>query len=340
MLLEKPGGDFALAEMPKPAPAPGQALIRVHACGVCRTDLHVVDGDLRDGRYPIVPGHQIVGTVEAVNGVETLEPGMRVGVPWLAYTCGTCAYCRNDAENLCDAAEFTGYQRHGGFAEYTVADARYCFGLPAGFSDRDAAPLLCAGLIGFRALAKAGEARRLGFYGFGNAAHILTQVAAWQGREVFAFTRDGDRGGQAFALSLGAVWAGGTSERPDTELDAAIVFAPAGALVPLALKHLRKGGVLVCAGIHMSDIPTFPYADLWGERSIVSVANLTRRDGEEFLAIVGQAGVRTEVSAYPLEETARALDDVRAGRVTGAAVVEAPAAGKRGQRAGVTGRPA
>ena len=217
------------------------------------------------------------------------------------------------------------------------------FGLPAGFSDRDAAPLLCAGLIGFRALAKAGEARRLGFYGFGNAAHILTQVAAWQGREVFAFTRDGDRGGQAFALSLGAVWAGGTSERPDTELDAAIVFAPAGALVPLALKHLRKGGVLVCAGIHMSDIPTFPYADLWGERSIVSVANLTRRDGEEFLAIVGQAGVRTEVSAYPLEETARALDDVRAGRVTGAAVVEAPAAGKtwsegrRDRTPGVTG---
>ena len=322
MLLEKPGGSFAAAEMPKPVPAAGEALIRVHACGVCRTDLHVVDGDIRDGRYPIVPGHQIVGTVEGVNGVETLEPGMRVGVPWLGYTCGACSYCRNATENLCDAAEFTGYQRHGGYAEYTVADARYCFALPEGFSDLDAAPLLCAGLIGYRALGKAGDARRLGFYGFGNAAHILTQVAAWQGREVFAFTRDGDAGGQAFARSLGAVWAGGSSEWPETELDAAIIFAPVGALVPVALKHLRKGGVVVCAGIHMSDIPAFPYVDLWGERSIVSVANLTRRDGEEFLAVAGKAGVRTEVSRFPLESTSAALNELRAGRITGAAVVE------------------
>lgn len=322
MLLEAPGGRFALADLPRPAPAPGQVLMHVHACGVCRTDLHVVDGDIRDGRYPIVPGHQIVGTVEAVNDVRTLAPGMRVGVPWLAYTCGACTYCRNDTENLCDAAEFTGYQRHGGYAEYTVADARYCFGLPAAFSDLDAAPLLCAGLIGYRALGKAGEARRIGFYGFGNAAHILIQVAAWQGREVYAFTRDGDNDGQAFAKRLGAVWAGGSSERPDTELDAAIIFAPAGTLVPVALRRVRKGGTVVCAGIHMSNIPEFPYADLWGERSIVSVANLTRRDGEEFLAVAGKAGVTTEVSTYPLEETVRALDDLRAGRIKGAAVVE------------------
>ena len=322
MLLEAPGGRFALADLPRPAPAPGQVLIHVHACGVCRTDLHVVDGDIRDGRYPIVPGHQIVGTVEAVNDVRTLAPGMRVGVPWLAYTCGACTYCRNDTENLCDAAEFTGYQRHGGYAEYTVADARYCFGLPAAFSDLDAAPLLCAGLIGYRALCKAGEARRIGFYGFGNAAHILIQVAAWQGREVYAFTRDGDNDGQAFAKRLGAVWAGGSSERPDTELDAAIIFAPVGTLVPVALRRVRKGGTVVCAGIHMSNIPEFPYADLWGERSIVSVANLTRRDGEEFLALAGEAGVTTEVSTYPLEETVRALHDLRAGRIKGAAVVE------------------
>ena len=322
MLLEAPGGRFALADLPQPAPAAGQVLMRVHACGVCRTDLHVVDGDIRAGRYPIVPGHQIVGTVEAVNDVRTLAPGMRVGVPWLAYTCGACTYCRNDTENLCDAAEFTGYQRHGGYAEYTVADARYCFGLPAAFSDLDAAPLLCAGLIGYRALCKAGEARRIGFYGFGNAAHILIQVAAWQGREVYAFTRDGDNDGQAFAKRLGAVWAGGSSERPDTELDAAIIFAPVGMLVPVALRRVRKGGTVVCAGIHMSNIPEFPYADLWGERSIVSVANLTRRDGEEFLAVAGKAGVTTEVSIYPLEETVRALDDLRAGRINGAAVVE------------------
>ena len=322
MLLEAPGGAFALAELPRPVPAPGQALIRVHACGVCRTDLHVVEGDIRDGRYPIVPGHQIVGTVEAVNAVRTLKPGMRVGVPWLAHTCGACSYCRNDAENLCDAAEFTGYQRHGGYAEYTVADARYCFGLPARFSDIDVAPLLCAGLIGFRALSKAGAARRIGFYGFGNAAHILTQVAVWQGREIFAFTRDGDHDGQTFARQLGAVWAGGTGERPPSELDAAIIFAPVGALVPVALGRVRKGGVVVCAGIHMSNIPEFPYADLWGERAIVSVANLTRRDGEEFLAVAGKAGVTTAVRTYPLEQTAQALWDLRAGRINGAAVIE------------------
>ncbi len=326
MLLRKPGGDFALADLPHPAPAPGQALIRVHVCGVCRTDLHVVDGDIRDGRYPVVPGHQIVGTVEAVNQA-ALQPGMRVGVPWLGYTCGACAHCRNDAENLCDAAEFTGYQRPGGYAEYTVADARYCFALPARFSDRQAAPLLCAGLIGFRALRKAGEAKRIGFYGFGNAAHILTQVALWQGREVYAFTRDDDQQSQAFARHLGAVWAGGASQRPDVALDAAIIFAPVGALVPAALRLVRKGGVVVCAGIHMSNIPEFAYADLWGERSIVSVANLTRRDGEEFLAVADQAGLTTEVSSYRLDETPQALEDLRAGRINGAAVVEIGAGG-------------
>ena len=322
MLLERPGGGFGLAELPKPAPAPGQALIRVQACGVCRTDLHVLDGDLREGRYPIVPGHQVVGVVEAVNGAPGLLPGDRVGVPWLAYSCGGCEYCCAGAENLCDAAEFTGYHRHGGYADYMVADVRYCFELPANFSDLAAAPLLCAGLIGYRALRKAGEARRIGFFGFGNAAHILTQVAVWQGREVHAFTRDGDGSGQAFARQLGAAWAGGVSDAPGPLLDAAIVFAPVGALVPIALRAVRKGGVVVCAGIHMSNIPEFPYADLWGERSIVSVANLTRRDGEEFLAVAGQAGVATEVSAYPLEETAQALDDLRNGRLKGAAVVE------------------
>ena len=331
MLLDSPGGRFALENLKCPAPAPGEVLIRVEACGVCRTDLHIVDGDIRDGRYPIVPGHQIVGVVEAANGVDGadeadgvngLKLGARVGVPWLGRTCGACSYCQDGAENLCDAAEFTGYQRPGGFAEYTVADARYCFPLPAKWPPVETAPLLCAGLIGFRALRMTGTAQRIGFFGFGNAAHILIQIALWQGREIFAFTRDGDDRGQAFARQLGAAWAGGVGERPSAELDAAIVFAPVGSLVPLALRRVRKGGKVVCAGIHMSNIPEFPYADLWGERSVASVANLTRSDGEEFLEIAEKVGIITDVAIYSLKDTPKALDDLRTGRLDGAAVVE------------------
>jgi propanol-preferring alcohol dehydrogenase len=281
----------------------------------------VVDGDITDGRYPVIPGHQIVGTVvTTAPGVE-LQAGERVGVPWLGYTCGHCAFCAAGRENLCDEAEFTGYQRPGGFADYVTADARFCFPLPEGYPDEQAAPLLCAGLIGFRALGMAGDGNRLGFYGFGNAAHILTQIAVWQGREVYAFTQDGDIEGQAFARSLGASWAGGSSDQPPRELDAAIIFAPVGALVPEALKRIRKGGTVVCAGIHMSDIPSFPYADLWGERTICSVANLTREDGRRLLALAPEVPVRTEVSLYPLARTGDALDDLRAGRIQGAAVI-------------------
>lgn len=334
MLLDGPGGRFALENLKCPAPSPGEVLIRVEACGVCRTDLHIVDGDIRDGRYPIVPGHQIVGVVEAANGVDGvdgtdeadgadgLKLGTRVGVPWLGRTCGACSYCQDGAENLCDAAEFTGYQRPGGFAEYTVADARYCFPLPATWPPVETAPLLCAGLIGFRALRMTGTAQRIGFFGFGNAAHILIQIALWQGREIFAFTRDGDDRGQAFARRLGAAWAGGVGEHPGAELDAAIVFAPVGSLVPLALRRVRKGGKVVCAGIHMSNIPEFPYADLWGERSVASVANLTRSDGEEFLEIAEKVGIITDVAIYSLKDTPKALDDLRTGRLDGAAVVE------------------
>lgn len=325
MVLDRPGGRFALENLKRPAPAPGEVLIRVEACGVCRTDLHIVDGDIRDGRYPIVPGHQIVGMVESDNGVDGadgLRPGTRVGVPWLGRTCGVCSYCQDGAENLCDAAEFTGYQRPGGFAEYTVADARYCFPLPDRWPPIETAPLLCAGLIGFRALRMTGTAQRIGFFGFGNAAHILIQIALWQGREVLAFTRDGDDRGQAFAQRLGAAWVGGFRERPDAELDAAIVFAPVGSLVPLALRRVRKGGRVVCAGIHMSNIPEFPYADLWGERSVVSVANLTRSDGEEFFEIADKVGIVTEVAIYSLKETPKALGDLRSGRLNGAAVVQ------------------
>lgn len=324
MVLDSPGGRFALENLKRPAPAPGEVLIRVEACGVCRTDLHIVDGDIRDGRYPIVPGHQIVGMVESDNGVDGadgLKPGTRVGVPWLGRTCGACSYCQDGAENLCDAAEFTGYQRPGGFAEYTVADARYCFPLPDRWPPIETAPLLCAGLIGFRALRMTGTAQRIGFFGFGNAAHILIQIALWQGREVLAFTRDGDDRGQAFARRLGASWTGGFGERPYAELDAAIVFAPVGSLVPLALRRVRKGGRVVCAGIHMSNIPEFPYADLWGERSVVSVANLTRSDGEEFFEIADKVGIITDVAIYSLKETPKALGDLRTGRLNGAAVV-------------------
>jgi alcohol dehydrogenase, propanol-preferring len=314
MVLDAPGRPLRPAELPVPEPGDGEVLIRVHACGVCRTDLHVLDGEVRGKRLPIVPGHQIVGTVELT--------GERVGVPWLGWTCGVCRYCTSGRENLCDRAEFTGCDRDGGFAEYAVADRRFCFPLPEGYPDLQAAPLLCAGLIGHRALRMAGDAERVGLYGFGAAAHIVCQVARHEGRRVFAFTRAGDEDGQRFARELGAEWVGESGERPPEELDAALVFAPAGPLVPLALRALAKGGTVVCAGIHMSDIPSFPYADLWGERSIRSVANLTRRDGEEFLALAPEVPVRTTVTTYPLERAPAALDDLRAGRFHGAAVVQ------------------
>jgi propanol-preferring alcohol dehydrogenase len=321
MVLDRPGGRFELSDVPVPVPGEGEVRVAVSACGVCRTDLHVVDGDITDGRYPVIPGHQIVGTVvEAAPGAG-LAVGTRVGIPWLGYTCGGCGFCLSDRENLCDRAEFTGYQRPGGYAEYVVADARFCFPLPEGYPDIQAAPLLCAGLIGYRALTLAGDGRALGFYGFGNAAHILTQIAAWQGRRVYAFTRDGDVETQAFARQLGAVWAGDASGPAPQTLDAAIIFAPAGELVPQALTQVAKGGRVVCAGIHMTDIPSFPYHILWGERAICSVANLTRADGHALLDIAPRANVRTEVQVYPLERTAAALDDLRAGRIHGAAVV-------------------
>lgn len=320
MQLEQPGGSFELVEIAAPEPGHGEVLLRVAACGVCRTDLHVVDGDIRDGRYPVVPGHQIVGRVEQCPSGR-LSPGTRVGVPWLGYTCGACDFCRDGRENLCDAAEFTGYQRQGGYAEYVAADERFCFPLPEGYPDIQAAPLLCAGLIGYRALAMAGDARRIGFYGFGNAAHILTQIAAWQGRQVHAFTRPGDDAGQAFARRLGAVWAGSSEDAVPRALEAAIIFAPAGELVPLALGQVMKGGSVICAGIHMSDIPSFPYQRLWGERTLRSVANLTRADGRELLELAPRAGVRTQVQTFPLERAAEALDALRQGHVEGAAVV-------------------
>ncbi len=314
MVLDEPGRPLRLADLPVPEPGDGEVLIRVRACGVCRTDLHVLDGEVRGKRLPIVPGHQIVGAVEG--------SGERVGVPWLGWTCGVCAYCASGRENLCDRAEFTGCDRDGGFAEYAVADRRFCFPLPDGYPDVQAAPLLCAGLIGHRALRMAGDPGRLGLYGFGAAAHIVCQVARHEGRRVFAFTRAGDAGGQRFARELGAEWVGESGDLPPEELDAAIVFAPAGPLVPLALRALAKGGTVVCAGIHMSDIPSFPYAELWGERSIRSVANLTRRDALEFLALAPEIPVETTVTAYPLDEANAALDDLRAGRLEGAAVID------------------
>jgi propanol-preferring alcohol dehydrogenase len=321
MLLTEPGGRFELTDLPVPEPGAGEVLVKVHACGVCRTDLHVVDGDISDGRYPVVPGHQIVGHVVHGPPGSTLRAGDRVGVPWLGFTCGQCGFCRSQRENLCDRAEFTGYHRPGGYAEYVVADQRFCFPLPQDYPDVQAAPLLCAGLIGYRALSMAGDARHIGFYGFGNAAHILTQIAAFQGRRVYAFTRDRDTAGQQFARSLGAVWAGGSADAPPQLLEAAIIFAPVGALVPTALGHVGKGGTVICAGIHMSDIPSFPYHILWGERSLRSVANLTRTDGRELLELAPRAGVRTEVETYPLERTAEALAALRDGRIRGAAVV-------------------
>lgn len=322
MTLAEPGKPLQAASRPAGRPAAGQLLIRVRACGVCRTDLHIVDGDLPALERPIIPGHEIVGTVEALGpGVTEFRAGERVGVPWLGWTCGSCDYCRSGRENLCDGARFTGYHIDGGYAEYTIADARYCFKLPAAYGDAEAAPLLCAGLIGYRSLAAAGEARTLGIYGFGAAAHIVAQVARHQGRKVFAFTRPLDRDAQAFALSLGADWAGDSTSRPPEPLDAAILFAPVGALVPEALRALKKGGTVVCAGIHMSDIPAFPYEILWGERRVVSVANLTRRDGEEFLALAPRVSVRTHVQTFPLGEANEALARLREGRLTGAAVL-------------------
>lgn len=320
MQLDKPGGRLSLVDIPAPTPQPGEALLEVLACGVCRTDLHIVDGDIREGIYPLVPGHQIVGRVLACPD-DSLQVGLRVGVPWLGSTCGHCDFCRAGRENLCDDAEFTGYQRPGGYAELAVADTRFCFALPDAYPDVQAAPLLCAGLIGFRALRMVAGAQRIGFYGFGNAAHILTQIAAWQGREVFAFTRPGDLEGQQFARRLGAAWAGDTHTSAPAMLDAAIIFAPAGELVPLALGTVAKGGDVICAGIHMSDIPSFPYGQLWGERSIRSVANLTRADGVELLALAPRVPVRTHVREFVLADLPAALTTLRAGEVKGAAVI-------------------
>jgi propanol-preferring alcohol dehydrogenase len=328
MLFEGELGMLRAVDLPEPRPAPGQLLIRVSACGVCRTDLHIVDGELTRPKLPLVPGHQIVGeVVEVGQHVSGFEPGERVGVPWLGWSCGVCHYCVNGLENLCDSARFTGYDIDGGYAELAVADHRFCFRIPQGYPDLQAAPLLCAGLIGYRAFRMTGDAERLGLYGFGAAAHIIAQVARHRGRRVFAFTRAGDEQGQAFARELGAVWAGSSEVRPPDELDAAIIFAPAGQLVPAALAATAKGGVVVCAGIHMSDIPSFPYDLLWGERSLRSVANLTRLDAEEFLAVAPRVPVRTEVQEYPLERALQALDDLRAGHVRGAAVLRVAAAG-------------
>jgi alcohol dehydrogenase, propanol-preferring len=314
MVLAAPRTPLRLADIPVPEPGPGELLVQVSACAVCRTDLHIVDGELTHPKLPLVIGHQIVA--------EVVGEDRRVGIPWLGWTDGECRYCRAGLENLCNRAQFTGYDRDGGYAEYAVADERYCFALPDDYSDLNAAPLLCAGLIGYRALRLAGEAEVVGLYGFGSSAHIIAQAARHEGRRVFAFTRDGDAAGQEFARSLGVEWAGGSSENPPDELDAAIIFAPVGELVPVALRTLRKGGVLVCAGIHMSDIPSFPYDLLWGERVIRSVANLTRRDGEELLALAPKVPIETEIEVFPLEEANVALDRLRGGRIRGSAVLD------------------
>ena len=322
MVLDRPRQPLQLRDVPRPTLAAGQLLVRVSSCAVCRTDLHVVDGELPDPKLPLIPGHQIVGRVEEIGkGVEEFSVRDRVGIPWLGWTDGECAYCRSNRENLCDNARFTGYTIDGGYAEFTVADARFCFRLPDRYNDVEAAPLLCAGLLGYRSLRKTGEAHRLGIYGFGNAARLIAQVAFYQGRELFAFTRPGDKASQEAAKKLGAKWAGGSDEIPPERLDAAIVFAPVGPLVPAALRALAKGGIVVCGGIHMSDIPSFPYAALWGERAICSVANLTRRDGEEFLEIAPRVPVQTETETFLLEDTNIALDRFRAGELNGTAVL-------------------
>jgi propanol-preferring alcohol dehydrogenase len=322
LVLKTPRTRLEEVDLPIPKPEPEQVLIRVHACGVCRTDLHIVDGELPEPKLPLVPGHEIVGTVaQKGQKVDRFAIGDRVGVPWLGSTCGTCRYCRAGRENLCDQARFTGYEIDGGYAEFTLADQHYVFALPDTFGDAEAAPLLCAGLIGYRSLILAGEARRLGLYGFGAAAHIIAQVAVHQGRQVFAFTRPGDHQGQQFARELGAVWSGASDSLPPEELDAAIIFAPVGNLVPTALRAVARGGTVVCAGIHMSDIPSFPYRLLWGERTVRSVANLTRRDGEEFLALAPRVPVHTEVQTFRLSEANEALASLRSGRIQGAAVL-------------------
>jgi alcohol dehydrogenase, propanol-preferring len=323
MILNAPGSLLQEVDLPIPIPQANQVLIRVHTCGICRTDLHVVDGELAQPKLPLIPGHQIIGTIVShgttVRGA--FPPGTRVGVPWLGYTCNHCRYCRSGQENLCDNAQFTGYQLDGGYAEYAVADERFCFPIPPGYPDLQAAPLLCAGLIGYRSLVMAGDAKRIGLYGFGAAAHIVIQTARHQGRQVFAFTRAGDTQGQQFARDLGAVWAGNSTEAPPEVLDAAIIFAPVGALVPAALKAVAKGGAVICAGIHMSDIPSFAYELLWGERVLRSVANLTRRDGEEFLSLAPQVPIQTQVEAFPLTAANEALAALRNGQIQGAAVL-------------------
>lgn len=322
MLMEKPGQKLKYIEVEKPSPKPNEVLIKILACGICRTDLHVVDGELKNPKLPLIPGHQIIGIIEQLGSAVTgFMLGQKVGVPWLGGSCGACSFCISGRENLCDEARFTGYQIDGGFAEYCVADHQFCFPIPMSYPDYQAAPLFCAGLIGYRSLLKAGDAKHLGIYGFGAAAHIIIQVARHQGREVYAFTSPGDAVTQDFARHLGAVWAGGSDQSPPHLLDAAIIFAPVGALVPLALRATVKGGIVVCAGIHMSDIPSFPYEILWGERTLCSVANLTRKDGEEFLALAPTIPIKTDIHIYPLEQVNEALDDLRQGRFTGAAVI-------------------
>ena len=322
MLFEKAGQPLRKAELPIPKPGPGQVLIRVRACAVCRTDLHIVDGELAQPKLPLIPGHEIVGIIEKKGeGADRFDIGDRVGIPWLGWTCGECAYCLWGRENLCDKARFTGYTIDGGYADYTVADQRFCFPIPDFYGDAEAAPLLCAGLIGYRSLVRAGDGKRLGIYGFGAAAHIVAQVALYQNREIYAFTRPGDKEAEKFALDLGAVWAGGSNELPPVKLDAAIIFAPVGALVPQALRAVGKGGKVVCGGIHMTDIPSFPYEILWEERSLCSVANLTRLDGEEFLTLAPRVPVRAEVQTFPLEEANEALARLRSGKIQGAAVL-------------------
>lgn len=322
MILDAQGQPLRQAEMPCPKPGVDEILLKVRACGVCRTDLHVMDGDLRQPKLPLILGHEIVGIVVGKGAkVKHFALGQRVGVPWLGRTCGHCGYCASGRENLCNDAKFTGYTLDGGYAEFALADERYCFPLPDAYSDAEAAPLLCAGLIGYRALVAAGDAKRIGIYGFGAAAHIIAQLACWQGREIFAFTRPGDTEGQDFARELGAAWAGDSSATPPRETDAAIVFAPVGALIPQALRHTAKGGTVVCAGIHMSNVPEFPYSILWGERSVRSIANLTRRDGEAFLDIAPKAGIRAEVETFPLALANEALRQLSSGRVRGAAVL-------------------
>lgn len=322
MVLEQQGGSLQCQERPIPTPGKGQVLLKVEACAVCRTDLHLLDGELPDIRYPIVPGHEIIGRVVKCGPGVVLEKGVRLGVPWLGYSCGKCRYCLHGKENLCDQARFTGYQIDGGFAEYTLADHRFCFSISSHYSAAEAAPLMCAGLIGYRSLVMCGnDLQRLGIYGFGAAAHIVAQVAKWQGMEVYAFTRPGDEVSQRFAQYLGATWVGSSEQLPEAPLDAAIIFAPVGELIPLALRAVRKGGVVVCGGIHMSDIPSFPYALLWGERQLRSVANLTRQDGRAFLSLASEAMIQTRTVCYSLHAANDALKDLREGKLTGAAVL-------------------